>query len=31
LALSSAKPLDPPVMTATFPSSFPILAPLRAV
>jgi hypothetical protein len=27
LALSRAKPLDPPVMTATFPSSFPIVTP----
>jgi hypothetical protein len=27
LALASAKPLDPPVMTATLPSSFPIIAP----
>jgi hypothetical protein len=27
LALASAMPLDPPVMTATFPSSFPIIAP----
>jgi hypothetical protein len=28
LALASAMPLDPPVMTATFPSSFPIICPL---
>jgi hypothetical protein len=27
LALSSAKPLDPPVMTATLPSSFPMMTP----
>src|SRR6476659_4623834 len=27
MALASAKPLDPPVMTATFPASFPIFAP----
>jgi hypothetical protein len=31
LALASAMPLDPPVMTATLPSSFPIIAPFVKV
>src|SRR6185312_374653 len=29
LALASAMPLDPPVMTATLPSSFPMTSPSR--